>query len=1121
MTGISELLDALEPMTHRDRSRRMVELGREAAGGDASAAELLEGLWALGMYERTLALQAVYGGRGDARALTRVVEAATGSSRTLRFRAMRLVANVCDDEGVATVLAGVASRAARGRLLAMLQRKGRVSAVARFLEGAGGLEDPRNVDLLPLSSRELLVRELPRFREHASAVGWTRLAKHHAEVLAAEVEVALERTLDVRARVRLIPTLALAARRAPVPVLAAAARLARAGEHVPVAAWNELIRQLPRETFDVLRERNERAPVRQASPGAFAGIRLARVAHRLGAERLAYATRHAYQTLPEGRRGRRWFLRLTPDDREAALDSWAQSNYVGAWGGFLLRHMPVDAPERRRAFERWVAAARDKRGVVAVSKLVDLPHDLRHEEAERHLSEIPELAGKSERLEWAALLPFERAREQMSSFLGHPEGEFRALALNALTRTLDGDRGSVDALLEYLKARRFEQDPVRLAALRGLAEQPWACFPERTLQAAGAVIEHALAASDLSSATAAYLERWVVRLFRVDPLWGAERLAELVRVRGNISQLGLGEGLLPSDLARFEPAFKSLITRWATQERAGSLLWLAQSLGPRLEHSDSLLSALERLASELPFVGVAATALTLLRRAAPARFGDLVPRLLAEDASFVALPSVANHVSCQRQDLLAPLLAAPAPMRGRFASGRTHWVLDFPRGVATWTARCQQTWAAQLEKLAAEPDRDVPTLRFAIDRTATLAFADASNLLRFLSDARQPVREIAIDAAARLDAAQGLSALIDCLADDRARWAIYALRSVFAELTPHDVIVRLRSVPRKQVTVAKEVVRLLGELGGDEAFAEILTFDMPQTKRDVRIAMLRALWNHLHRPEAWSAFERAAADSDWVVASRIADVPIDRLSQHAETRLATLLATVLDRPEAELRLDLLNRAPYLPLRDTERRFLQAILRRIGAKSPDEARAATWAALHRLRSDDDDELELLLAEVRAVINRRETAHSVLEALRPQPYGPAWRRQLALSVLTELTLRPECVVPRLEFAGYVLDVRALARLFASTHESGLLHFDAFRAACGAVDRCTSPSALEELLRHAEPEELRRLALQALLAAAHARGWDRERRELLAAYRADPSILVSTAAQWVFPPAVRERR
>ena len=92
MTGISELLDALEPMTHRDRSRRLVTLGREAAAGDASAAQLLDGLWALGTYERTLALQAVYGMRDDATALARVVAAATGTSRTLRFRAMRLVA---------------------------------------------------------------------------------------------------------------------------------------------------------------------------------------------------------------------------------------------------------------------------------------------------------------------------------------------------------------------------------------------------------------------------------------------------------------------------------------------------------------------------------------------------------------------------------------------------------------------------------------------------------------------------------------------------------------------------------------------------------------------------------------------------------------------------------------------------------------------------------------------------------------------------------------------------------------------------------------------------------------------------------------------------------------------
>ncbi|MBN9167707.1 MAG: hypothetical protein J0I07_42650, partial [Myxococcales bacterium] len=911
MATTARLLEELESVTHRERMRRMVRLGAASAAGDTNAGALLDALWASGKtYERTLALQAIYGSRGragDGRERTRLLEAATSASRTLRFRAMRLVATACDDTGAGEVLHRTASRNARGRLLAMLHRRGRRGAIAAFLEMAGVLDDPRNVDLLPLASRELVVREMDGFRQHASGVGWMRLAKHHPEVAASEVDRAAAAKLDPRSRARVLPILTVTSRRAPTQMLAAVARLSRAGEPVPAAVWNELVKRLPHETVDLLRERDEHALVGTHAPGSFAGIQLANVAHRLGAERLSYVVRRAYPSLPEGRRGRRWLLRLTPEDRRATLDAWAHGPARRAWGGFLLRHMPKDEV-RRDAFERWVAAARDKEGIVSVARLADLPHDLRHEEAERHLERVPALEGKPERLAWARLLPFERARTSLASFLGHPEGEIRALAMSALVRTVDGDRASVNALLDVVKSRRFEQDPVRLATMNALADLPWACFPASTLPAVAEIVEGALAASDLSTTTAAHTERLVVRLFRVDPEWGAAWLAALVKTRGTITQLGLGEGLLPDDLVRFEPAFAKLVALWVSRERAGSVVWLARSLGKRLALAPSVLSGLEQLARELPFVGVAAAALDLLRRAAPERFGRLVPELLGDDASFLALPSVATHVSCMRQDLLRGMLGTAAPVQGRFATGRARWVLDFTAGTPTWTSSCQERWAAQLVGLAADPDQDVPTLRFAIDRLASLAFADAKPLLRFTSDTRQPVREIAIDAAARLDAAEGLDTLLACLADDRARWAIYALRSVFAELPRHEVLARLRAVPREKVTVAKEVVRLLGELGGEDAFAEILAFDIPQTKRDVRIAMLRALWGYLHMPAAWATFERAAADHDWVVASRIADVPMERLTEDAETRLADLLAQVLDRPEAELRLDLLRRA---------------------------------------------------------------------------------------------------------------------------------------------------------------------------------------------------------------------
>jgi hypothetical protein len=99
------------------------------------------------------------------------------------------------------------------------------------------------------------------------------------------------------------------------------------------------------------------------------------------------------------------------------------------------------------------------------------------------------------------------------------------------------------------------------------------------------------------------------------------------------------------------------------------------------------------------------------------------------------------------------------------------------------------------------------------------------------------------------------------------------------------VLAVLRQVPTSKVTVAKEVVRLLGELDGDDAYRALLRMHGPDTHRDIRIAILRALWDHLERDETWSVFERSVADPDWVVASKLADIPLQspRVNHRSET----------------------------------------------------------------------------------------------------------------------------------------------------------------------------------------------------------------------------------------------
>lgn len=115
----------------------------------------------------------------------------------------------------------------------------------------------------------------------------------------------------------------------------------------------------------------------------------------------------------------------------AALKAFA-SHPHGPWGAFLFRYLERD-PSRDRAFAAWSCAAQASDGTISPEALDDLPGDLRQREARRHLTQCPALTSRAEkRLAYARLLPFEDAKSVLSPWLGHPEGDPRALGQRTL-----------------------------------------------------------------------------------------------------------------------------------------------------------------------------------------------------------------------------------------------------------------------------------------------------------------------------------------------------------------------------------------------------------------------------------------------------------------------------------------------------------------------------------------------------------------------------------------------------------------------------------------------------------------------------------------------------------------
>ncbi|MFP2934352.1 hypothetical protein ACLESO_56405, partial [Pyxidicoccus sp. 3LG] len=423
--------------------------------------------------------------------------------------------------------------------------------------------------------------------------------------------------------------------------------------------------------------------------------------------------------------------------------------------------------------------------------------------------------------------------------------------------------------------------------------------------------------------------------------------------------LGMTQWLSKHDRARFEATAGATVRRFHDRGWFSEIISLASSEKDEQPLHLELVSGLERVALRLS--KEAHSALTVLRERAWTAFDRLMPALLKADASVICFPVVHTYLHRRRQDLLTPYLGAPV-ITGRFATGKSGWLLAFGGGFFRWTAAQSATYSHAVGRMFEDRERDTPTLLWATAQLAALDWAPMDTLCSLAEDSRLAVQEKAIRVMARCDQGQGVPTLLRCLEDARARIAIYGLRRAFNGMPPSRVLSLLAGVPLTKVTVAKEVVRLLGELRADAAYERLLELDGMNLHRDVRIAMLRALWDHLDREPTWAVFARAVEGSDWVMASRVGDIPADRLTEGSDRKLSALLGRVLARPEPEARIDLLQRAAWLSVRDTERTFLTACGARLASPYDDEVGAAMQAILHRSDERDLERLEGMLEAV---------------------------------------------------------------------------------------------------------------------------------------------------------------
>ncbi len=1065
---VDQLLSTLETLPYHERVRHMVELGKQSRT-DATLRQMLTTLAQGDMVQRMLALQACYGSRDG----ETVLLALTDASRTVRQMAIRMVANICDDAQVQSAF-DILPDQSRLILLRTLKKQHRQTAIDTYLQKRITGEADTWIHLIGFGSDTLVSPLIEAALMQVDYVDARRLASRHPALIAETLRQLAERVTQMDQRLLWIANVTL-------PILT---------DLVPDQAL-EAVKALSRHLVIARRHLEQLALRRPVELSAFV------------------------LTLPERAQvdfSRR--IEALPLERITALieAGYLSVSTFSRWGAKL------DPAVRAELFHRFGIGWRDANGMIPFEALELLPRELRESEARRHLSIPAFVTEPKHRLPYAALLSWEGALAELTPYLRNADAELRSAAWRPLIGAVKYHRDRLPDVLAMLIARRNEQDPVRSTFLTALAELPPGMWRTEHLTELGQVFRDALNASDLSFESGRAIETLVIKLLPFHPEWSTSWLATLVKERGQIHVFGLESMLSRRDVERIAPVVMPVLRAWATREREHQLYMFAMALGKRLSVFTGLLDLLENVIRTTANAWLASNLLSLIKRHDSARFQRLALDLLRQDASWITIPDMHNYLHQRAQHLLTPYLGQTA-FKGRFATGKTRYILPIDRGFYRWTPKQQTIFAGMLGQVTADNERDVPALLFVIQQLAELMMIAPTRLIELASSEKITVRDTAVRALGRLDAGEGVPVLLQAMGDDRGRIAIYALRRSLLEMAPDRALALLHGVPTERVTVAKEVVRLIGDLRTSDAYAELLTFAGRDLHNDVRVALVRAFWNFLEDARTWAIFADLLETADPSVMAIIARTPADTLSPNAQARLIDILGGLVTHADPAVRLNVLRRFCDLPVTDPEGRLSESLFIAVQSDLPQEVEAASNAIFATYASRQADvirEALILLLPVRRALLI--FLNALTAAVRARPL---YLIETTLAVVDVLERDPLLTAYQVRAAlnGFAWD--QTAALLVRLAQSGRLHAGVLAEALGQVGgtiwKFDDLEQFEAFMRQQSDPMLRRIGLAALQAytGVGRRGWTEAARAQLEIYRADPDPLVASAAQFIFPP------
>jgi hypothetical protein len=360
------------------------------------------------------------------------------------------------------------------------------------------------------------------------------------------------------------------------------------------------------------------------------------------------------------------------------------------------------------------------------------------------------------------------------------------------------------------------------------------------------------------------------------------------------------------------------------------------------------------------------------------------------------------------------------------------------KGFERWTRAQQTIFEHTLSGIGSDQERDTPAIIHSIHQLDGLMYIPPPRLLAPIDDSRFPICDTALRALGRLDGNEGLSALIQVIDDDRARIAIYALRHALLQMPPDQTLNLLSQISLEKVTVAKEVIRLIGELTTEPAFQNLLEIESSDLHRDACVALLRGLWLHLDREETWPILTAAEEDPDPALAIMAGRTMAPNRSLEIELKLIQLLIRVMQYPNPLVRVDVLNRLGTQSVQDIDHALAEPLLERLSSSLEDEVRAASGAFSAYARQDVDLAVEI----TRRLLPHRKSLQILLSAFVSGLWtGNEEIKASGRVILKELSSDPLTINLRLDIGSAVFSITEFAALIEQLSDLKELHAEAF--------------------------------------------------------------------------------